>query len=69
MTSRTPTAPSAVLALTMSGALIGLAATRPSRWYVTGGFTNFLVMAQVRFIERVLESLLGVGASHCSSAS
>src|SRR3954468_12845415 len=37
--------PSAVLALTVSGALIGLAATRPSRWYVTGGFTTFLVIS------------------------
>jgi hypothetical protein len=65
--------PSAVLALTVSGALIGLAATRPSRWYVTGGFTTFLVislllygnpqLAQSRFDERVLETLLGVGVA------
>jgi uncharacterized membrane protein YccC len=57
----------------VSGALIGLAATRPSRWYVTGGFTTFLVisvllygnpeLAQVRFNERVLETLLGVGVA------
>jgi len=65
--------PSAVLALTVSGALIGLAATRPSRWYVTGGFTTFLVislllygnpeLAQSRFDERVLETLVGVAVA------
>src|SRR4051794_4279745 len=65
--------PSAVLALTVSGALIGLAATRPSRWYVTGGFTTFLVislllygnpeLAQSRFNERVLETLVGVAVA------
>jgi uncharacterized membrane protein YccC len=60
-----------VIALAVTAALTSLAATRGSRWYVTGGFTTFIVIlllvygtpnqAQSRFVERVVETLLGVG--------
>ena len=60
-----------VVAVAIGAALISLAATRGSRWYVTGGFTTFLVIlllvyaapgeAESRLIERVGETLLGVG--------
>ena len=60
----------AVIALAIAVALTSLAATRASRWYVTGGFTTFIVIlllvygipnqAQSRFVERVAETLLGV---------
>ena len=63
----------AVVALATSVALTGLAGTRASRWYVTGGFTSFLVIlllaltapdaAASRFGERVVETLLGVGVA------
>jgi len=65
--------PSAVIAAAVLAALTGLAATRPSRWYVTGGFTTFIVIlllvygspnqAEGRFLERVGETLLGVGVA------
>ena len=55
----------------MGVALTSLAATRGSRWYVTGAFTTFLVIlllvygapseAESRLVERVGETLLGVG--------
>ena len=61
----------AVIACAVVAALTGLAATRSSRWYVTGGFTTFVVIllliygtptdAQSRLVERVGETLLGVG--------
>jgi len=65
----------AVIAIGLLAALTGLAATRPSRWYVTGGFTTFIVIlllvygapnqAPGRFLERVGETLLGVGIALC----
>ena len=58
------------VAVAVGVALTGLAATRESRWYVTGAFTTFLVLlllvygtpsqAESRLIERVGETLLGV---------
>ena len=63
----------AVIAAGVVAALTGLAATRPSRWYLTGGFTTFIVIlllvygapnqAAGRFLERVGETLLGVGVA------
>ncbi len=63
--------PAAVLALVVLADLAALAATRMSRWYVTGGFTTMIVLlvltysipgtAPARFGERVSETLLGVG--------
>jgi hypothetical protein len=54
--------------------LTGVAATRPSRWYVTPAFTTFIAIsmllysqpadAQSRFNERVGETLLGVGLAY-----
>jgi hypothetical protein len=54
--------------------LAGVAATRPSRWYVTPLFTTFIAIsmllyanptdAQSRFNERVGETLLGVGLAY-----
>lgn len=65
--------PPAVVAVAICAALTGLAGTRASRWYVTGGFTTFLVILLLaltspgtgpsRFGERVLETLLGVGVA------
>ena len=59
------------IAIAVGVALTSLAATRGSRWYVTGGFTTFLVIlllvygapseAEGRLVERVGETLLGVG--------
>lgn len=61
----------AVVAVTVVIALSGLAATRGSRWYVTGGFTTLIAIlmltygtlsqATSRFLERVVETVLGVG--------
>jgi uncharacterized membrane protein YccC len=66
-------APAGVLAVIIVADLTALAATRASRWYVTGGFTTFIVIslliygapggAQSRFNERVLETLLGVAVA------
>jgi Fusaric acid resistance protein-like len=54
--------------------LAGIAATRPSRWYVTPTFTTFIAIsmllyanpddAQSRFNERVGETLLGVALAY-----
>jgi hypothetical protein len=54
--------------------LAAVAATRPSRWYVTPTFTTFIAIslllyaspadAQSRFNERVGETLLGVGLAY-----
>ena len=62
-----------VIAAAIVVALTGLAATRPSRWYVTGGFTSFIVIlllvygapdeAERRFDERVGETLLGIAVA------
>jgi uncharacterized membrane protein YccC len=59
------------IAIAVGVALTSLAATRGSRWYVTGGFTTFIVIlllvygvpseAESRLLERVGETLLGVG--------
>jgi Fusaric acid resistance protein-like len=64
--------PVAVAALVLV-AVTGLAATRSSRWYVTGGFTTFITIllliygspdqADTRFVERVGGTLLGVGVA------
>jgi hypothetical protein len=51
--------------------LVGLAATRQSRWYVTGGFTTFIVLSLLAwnepgtdwFLQRFLETLLGVAVA------
>ena len=63
----------AAVAAAVGVALTSLAATRGSRWYVTGGFTTFLVIlllvygapgeAESRLVERVGETLLGVGVA------
>jgi hypothetical protein len=60
-----------VIAVAVTLALAGLAGTRSSRWYVTAGFTTFIVILllvygrpeqeESRFLERVAETLLGVG--------
>ncbi|MET0684570.1 MAG: FUSC family protein [Solirubrobacteraceae bacterium] len=62
--------PSGVYAVAIAGAVAAAAGTHPSRWYVTAGFTTFLVFliylsadpdtAGERFGERVGETLLGV---------
>src|SRR4051794_4669762 len=62
---------SAVIAAAVVAALTCVAAVRTSRWYVTGGFTTFILIlllvyqspeqAQGRFLERLGETLLGVG--------
>ena len=61
----------AVLAVAVAAAVIALAATNRSKRYITGTFTTFVVFllllngspqdAGHRFLERVLETLLGVG--------
>lgn len=66
-------APTGVLAVVVVADLTALAATRASRWYVTGGFSTFIVIslliygapgtAQSRLNERVLETLLGVAVA------
>jgi hypothetical protein len=55
-------------------AIASASATQRSRWYVTAGFTTFLVFLMLlysdpqtatrRFNERVLETLLGVGIAY-----
>jgi hypothetical protein len=62
--------PNAVWAVAIVVDLMLLAGTRASRWYVTGGFTTFIVIALVihadaehgadALAERVLETLIGV---------
>ncbi len=61
-------------ALAAIAALAAAAATHRSRWYVTAGFTTFLVFllllhsdpgsASSRFNERLLETALGVGIAY-----
>ena len=62
-----------VLAVAIGVALTSLAATRGSRWYLTGGFTTFIVIsllvqgtpgeAEMHLVERVGETALGVGVA------
>ena len=64
------------IAIVGSGAIIALAATNASRWYVTPAFTTFLILwallygqasnanIEERFSERVLSTLLGVGIAY-----
>lgn len=66
----------AVIALIGFAALVAMAATHASRWYITPGFTTFLVFWMLlydeasaaniehRFWERVLETLLGVAIAY-----
>jgi uncharacterized membrane protein YccC len=68
VTAATP--PNAVVAVLTAAALIGAAATTGSRWYITGGFTTFVVLtlmdlqtpsqSQWWFLERVAATLIGV---------
>jgi len=63
----------AVVAAATFVALSALAATRPSRWYVTGGFTTFLVVLMLvygrpdqatgRLVERATETVVGVSVA------
>jgi uncharacterized membrane protein YccC len=63
--------PIAVMAVLL--AVTGLAATRSSRRYVTGGFMTFITIlllihgspdqAETRFLERIGETLLGVAVA------
>jgi uncharacterized membrane protein YccC len=63
--------PAAVVAAALVVALTCLAALRTSRWYVTGGFTTFILIlllvyqrpeqADNRFFERLVETVVGVG--------
>lgn len=66
--------PAVVYSVAIIAAIAGAGATHRSRWYVTAGFTTFLVFlmllysdpqtAAKRFNERVLETLLGVGIAY-----
>ena len=66
--------PTACYSLATLAAVAGAAATHRSRWYVTSAFTTFLVFllllyadpqdAGARFVERVAETLLGVGIAY-----
>jgi hypothetical protein len=82
---RTPTPPASRATLVEYGVRLGAAGpsrrdwvsrsagTRPSRWYVTGGFTTFITIllliygspdqADGRFLERVGETLVGVAVA------
>jgi len=61
----------AVVAAAVVVALTCLAALRTSRWYLTGGFTTFILIlllvyqspeqAHTRFFERLVETVVGVG--------
>ncbi|MGE3812088.1 MAG: FUSC family protein [Candidatus Nanopelagicales bacterium] len=71
-----PVAPP-LLAVLVALDVVALAATRPSRWYVTGGFTTFLVISMLAwqepgtawFQQRLLETLLGVAAALAATAA
>lgn len=64
------------IAIVGAGAIVAMAATNASRWYVTPAFTTFLILwsllhdqataenIKFRFSERVLETLLGVGIAY-----
>ncbi len=65
------TPPPALTAIAVGLVLASLSATQASRWYVAPGFTSFIVLTLIlqgqgerpalRFVERVLETCLGVG--------
>jgi hypothetical protein len=71
-----PVAPP-LLAVLVALDVVALAATRPSRWYVTGGFTTFLVISMLAwsqpgtpwFWQRLLETAIGVGAALIATAA
>ena len=66
----------AAIALVGAGAIVALAATNASRWYITPAFTTFLILWSVlygnataenisyRSWERVLDTLIGVGIAY-----
>ena len=66
--------PAGVYSVAIIAVLAAAGATHRSRWYVTAGFTTFLVFLMLlysnphtatrRFNERVLETLLGVGIAY-----
>ena len=66
--------PAAAYSVAIIAAIASAGATHRSRWYVTAGFTTFLVFLMLlysdpqtatrRFNERVLETLLGVGIAY-----
>ena len=66
--------PAAVYSVAIIAVIASAGATHRSRWYVTAGFTTFLVFLMLlysdpqtatrRFNERVLETLLGVGIAY-----
>jgi uncharacterized membrane protein YccC len=63
-----------VFALAAPAALIGVAATHTSRWYISAGFTTFLVIILLTYgesgstrhfvVERTAETLIGVGIAY-----
>ncbi len=65
--------PAAVMAALVLVDLVLLAGTRTSRWYVTGGFTTFIVISLILstsdtvssqpLSDRVIETVIGVGAA------
>jgi hypothetical protein len=67
-------ATAAVYSVAIIAVIASAGATHRSRWYVTAGFTTFLVFLMLlysdphtaarRFNERVLETLLGVGIAY-----
>jgi hypothetical protein len=66
--------PAAIYSVAIIAVIAGAGATHRSRWYVTAGFSTFLVFlmllysdpqtATKRFNERLLETLLGVGIAY-----
>jgi hypothetical protein len=64
------------IAIVGAGAIVAMAATNASRWYVTPAFTTFLILwsllhdqataenIKFRFSERVIETLLGIGIAY-----
>lgn len=65
--------PPAVLAVVVALVLAGLAATQGSRWYIAPAFTSFIALTLIlqgageqpgaRFVERVGETVLGIGVA------
>ena len=65
-----------VIAVVASATIVCMAATHTSRWYITAGFTTFLVFwmllyqqtgsgqIEYRFFERVLETVTGVAIAY-----
>jgi hypothetical protein len=68
--------PPVVIAVVATASIVGAAATRTSRWYVTPAFSTFLVFwillygeattanVEHRIAERVLETVVGVGLAY-----